>query len=204
MIVKFLLRGDAIERLEKKLDPVKLNKDLGVRASEEFKDHFRERQADGPRNKFGARSSGFWADIGESIGDVAATADSAQFSIADVRFNQKVFGGTIRRDDKALTIPARMEAYGRSPRTFGNLTAIFFKGKKAKGALIAHDLVKIGPRRAGRKASSRRDDQGRLPVFYWLLDSVTQDKDPHALPKPERIDAALEDTAQKHINRLTR
>jgi hypothetical protein len=202
MIVRFFITGDATIP---PIDPVAFHRDLGERAAEELRDHFRDRNVNGPRNKFGARSSGFWGEIMDSVGQPEVDATSATVTIADPRINQKVYGGTIKMDDRLLTIPNRAEAYGRSPRQFTNLKAIFFKRpKKAVGALVAADDRKfIGPKLPGKRAKFKRDDQGRRPVFYWLLREIgPQAPDPNALPSQEKLEAAIADTAEKHLARL--
>jgi hypothetical protein len=202
MIVRFFISGDTDIP---ELDPVAFHRDLGVRAGEELRDHFRDRNVNGPRNKLGARSSGFWGEIMDSVGQPEADATSATVTISDPRINQKVYGGTIKMDDRLLTIPNRPEAYGRSPRLFTNLKVIMFKRpKKAVGALVAADDRKfVGPKVPGKRAKFKRDELGRRPVFYWLLREIgPQAPDPHAFPAEEKLQSALADTAEKHLNRL--
>ena len=186
--------------LERLLNAVKdrraLNADLGRRGANELRAHFRDRQMTGPRNKFGASSSGFWSEIRDAVNDADATEDGATIKIAHPAIAQKVFGGTITKDDKLLAIPARMEAYGKSPRLFSNLKAIFFRS--GAGALISTD-AKLA---RGQKRLGKLKETGM--VWYWLVDSVTQAKDPNALPEKEKMEAALLDTLEKHVNRLTK
>ena len=94
-----------------------------------------------------------------------------------------------------VAIPARAEAYNKSPRLFSNLRLICFRsGAKA---LVAEDP--ITPRVKGEKRIGGSRSAGL--VFYWLVDAVHQDKDPEALPDPTQFAAALEDTARKHLAR---
>lgn len=175
-------------------DPAAFHADLGRRLANDLREWFRERQLNGPRNKFGAPSSGFWREIRDSVNDGEVQGDGVTVTIADTRFNQKYYGGTIKADDKLLAIPARTEAYGSSPRLFPFLTAIFFRSTGTK-ALVETERTKLG-KGGGKKGSSEVKTAGM--VWYWLVDSVSQERDPQALPPENALIAGLMDTAQKH------
>lgn len=174
-----------------------LHDDLGRRLANDLRDHFTEREIAGPRNKLGAPSSGFWADNAGSVNDGEIASDGVTVTISDHRFNQKVYGGPIRMDDVLLAIPARTEAYGKSPRIFSNLKFIFFANTGTKA------LVQFKPtekRQKGEKRIGGVKDEGL--VFYWLKEEVTQAADPKALPTREKMITGIIDTAEKHFNRL--
>lgn len=177
-------------------NPQALNADVGRRATNELREHFRQRNISGPRNRFGAPSSGFWDEIRQAVGDARADNDGATVTVAHAALAQKVYGGKITMDNKLLAIPARAEAYGKSPRLFDNLKAIVFRsGAKA---LISEDKTLS----RGQRGAGRLKEHGL--VFYWLVKEVTQKPDPQALPERAQFETALLDTMEKHINRLLR
>jgi hypothetical protein len=109
---------------------------------------------------------------------------------------QRLFGGTIKPvKGKFLAIPARAEAYGKSPREFDDLEPHF--GEHG-GALVQRQsqrlsFVKENRRyeRGGRgftRAKAGATEGGG--VFFWLVKSVTQLPDFTVLPTPEDMHTA--------------
>jgi hypothetical protein len=199
--------SEILRRLESSVTvPAALNADLGRRLANDLREHFLQRNLEGPRNQFNAPSSNFWADIRDAVNDAEVTADGASVTIAHPAIAQKVYGGTITADGGYLSIPARLEAYGKSPRLFENLTAIFFKSGAA--ALISTDISLTradgseGKRERGKKYLGTLKESGL--VFYWLVKSVDQKPDPNALPTKEKLEEGLADTAEKHFERIKR
>jgi len=174
-------------------DAAGLNKRLGRECALQLRRHFQERETDGPRNRFGAPSSHFWADVRESVGEARVTADGAEVPIAHPAIAQKVFGGTIAKAAKKLAIPARTEAYHKSPRLFSDLRVIPFR---SGATALVKDAVKL---ERGQRGIGRKRDAGM--VFYWLKDEVHQAADPRALPDDAALSAALLARLQKIIAR---
>lgn len=188
-----------LAKLESQLgDATDFRADIGRRLANDLREHFRGRQLNGPRNKFGAPSGGLWGEIRDSVNDGEVVSDGVTVTIADPRFNQKYFGGTITADDKLLAIPARSEAYGKSPRLFSNLKAIFFRS----GAIALVQETPSTPRARGEKRIGTKREEGM--VYYWLVGSVTQQKDPDALPSEAALLAGILDTGEKHLARIVR
>ncbi|HEX7860815.1 MAG TPA: hypothetical protein VF773_10840 [Verrucomicrobiae bacterium] len=186
-----------LARFRNSLDDKKdFDADLGRRLANDLREHFRLRQLNGPRNQFGAPSSGFWSDIRDSVNDGELVNDGVVVTISDPRFVQKFYGGTIKGDGKLLAIPARAEAYGRSPRNFPFLKAVFFRSGAI--ALVETERTKLRRTKTGFKGSAV---QTAGMVWYWLKEEVHQDRDPNALPATTALMAGLLDTAEKHINR---
>jgi hypothetical protein len=179
-----------------------LNDVLGRQLANDIREHFRLRNVNGPRNSFGARSSGFWGEIRDSVSDQEVDAAGATVTISDSRFPQKFYGGQIHMDDKLLAIPARIEAYDKSPRLFSNLKAVFFR--PGLGALVSFDPEKKrekGEKRIGSGAGpAAKNDLGF--VFYWLKESVKQDPDPNALPLPDRMVSRLLEATDRYVDRI--
>jgi hypothetical protein len=201
MNLKLTVEDDVSHRLARFRDslenPAALHADLGRRLANDLREHFRVRQMNGPRNRLGAPSSGFWAEIRDSVNDGEVAADGVVVTISDPRFVQKYYGGTIRADGKLLAIPARTEAYGKSPRNFPFLRAVFFGPGKI--ALVETERTKLRKTRGGGFKGSEVPTVGL--VWYWLKEEVYQEKDPNALPPATALMAGLLDTAEKHIRR---
>jgi hypothetical protein len=187
-------------------DRTELNDVLGRQMANDLREHFRERNINGPRNQFGAPSSGIWGEIRDSVSDQEVDATGATVTISDPRFPQKYYGGTIHMEDKMLAIPARAEAYDKSPRLFSNLKAIFFRpGLSALVMVDPGTKRKKGEKRIG---SQKRDENwgNQLEelgfVFYWLKQSVTQQPDYDALPPADRLVSSLLEATDSFVARI--
>ncbi len=141
------------------------------------------------RNRFGTRG-GFWNRM---LSGTYATGDD---SSAIIRMPREValryFGGTVTpKASKNLAIPARAEAYGKSPRDFSDLRFVMFRsGAKA---LVQADQSKIGYRKGKRGQTTVRGPERGGLVFYWLVTEATITGDRDLLPTPEELaDAAIE------------
>lgn len=195
-----LFQGNAASKLTALMAEAKdgnaLKEDLGRRCANELREHFAKRNVEGPRNKLGATSSGFWGEIGGKVDDGKISGDDVVVSIHDPRLAQRVYGGPIKMDDHLLAIPARPEAYGKSPRLFSNLKAVFFE----HGAALIQ-FKPAEPKKPGEKRIGGKKDEDI--VFYWLVkETRPQAADPHALPGREQLTAALLDTAAKNLRRV--
>ncbi len=177
-------------------NPQALNGALGGRLAEDLMGHFHHRQNVGPRNRFGAPSSGFWGEIADAVAPEPPTNDGVVVTIASPEFIQKVYGGTIEADQHLLSIPARTEAYDHSPREFDFLHAIFFRSGAI--ALVESDRTLVS--QSGKKKNRgqfKADREVGGMVWYWLVESVTQRADPDALPSREKLIAGLVETARE-------
>lgn len=150
------------------------------------------------RNPYGARG-GFWNRM---LSGTKAMAD-AQFAI--LRMPREValrfHGGTVRpKTTKFLAIPARKEAYGKSPRDFNDLRfAVLPVGGPV---LIQAAQTQITFNKARRVRRGGKEIGGG--VFFWLRRSVTVRGDAGVLPtKQELLDAAGQAGERFIIGRLT-
>lgn len=135
---------------------------LGRRAERLFRRHFTKRDAEG--NKRGWPRSHFWSRIRRATAFAAANDSAAKISIADPAFAMKVHGGTIKPiEAKNLALPLRPEA-----KVAGRPRAKLIPGLF---------LLKTH----GRLFLARREERA-LRLYYKLVKSVTQMKDPRALP----------------------
>jgi hypothetical protein len=96
---------------------------------------------------------------------------------------------------KWLSIPARAEAYGKSPRLFDDLVFVLLGPDKAILVESDRSEIKIGKR--GVKVMGSR---GGL-VMYWLRRKVTQSKDPKALPSRQTMEANILTSARDELRR---
>lgn len=197
--IKDSASGDVARLVSAIRDRLALHKDMARRMANDIRSHFLKRQQSGPRNKFGAPSSNFWADVRDSVNDGEGLPDGGRVAIAHAAAAQKYYGGTITKDDKLLAIPARREAYGKSPRLFDFLRVIVFKS----GTVALAEAERSDVRRVKNAFKGSQAKTAGL-VWYWLVDKVTQKKDPNTLPPRETLEAGLLDTAQKHFERQTK
>jgi hypothetical protein len=183
------------------VDREALNDELGRQLAEDLRAHFRMRSVDGPRNKLGAPSSGFWEGILKSVSDGETDSGGVTVTISEPAFIQKFYGGIIRMNNKLLAIPARTEAYNHSPTDFSNLKAVFFRsGAIALESFEPETKRAKGEMRVHQKGARAKKSMGL--IYYWLARAVEQAPDPAALPKPDVEAARLLETVERHVNRI--
>ena len=129
----------------------------------------------------------------------ASSAVSAESNVAGITISirhqgiaQRFFGGTINaKPGKALAIPARSEAVGRSPLTFGpgELRMVWPKGRQTGW------LEQVGNILTGKGRHDRRDIKSTAgaakTILYWLVRSVTQNPDPTVIPTESAFNGAI-------------
>jgi hypothetical protein len=175
-----------------------LNARLGKRGEIELREHFRERNAE--PNKQGFPSADFWNRIRKATALSAVDESGATVSISDPAIAQKIYGGTITpKEGKYLTIPAIAAAYGKSPRSINNLEPFV---RWINGAPRAFALGI--PATTGISSGKKGESESQGTVFYWLVLSVTQKRDPRALPERSTFFAALIEEAGFHVDELRR
>lgn len=134
---------------------------------------------------FGAKSSGFWQRM--QGGTVARhDADSARVEMP-TPVALRAFGGTVTpKLAKYLAIPARTEAYGKSPREFDNLRPHKFRSGSL--ALVEAD-------------HSRLDDRKEYGggVYFWLTESATIRANPDVLPSDDEVTGEVIDALAIYI-----
>lgn len=180
------LVSDDLDRMNTILD----NRDavldvVGVAGERVLQDHFLKKDQTG--NKRGFTRKHFWAGLAYMIGSSRGlSGDEAVLTIKDVAFNSRMFGGTIEpKRGKYLALPETDRAYQAGAPSEGVIADLFLVFRKKPGQ----------PARAVALATGDKED----PVIqYWLVDEVTVDADPTALPE----DDAFEDAAQEAIDDL--
>jgi hypothetical protein len=142
-----------------------INDIAGNGVAEAVRDHLAGLDASRP-NKLGGKRQNFYGNAAESV-TVQATEAGAVVAVTQLGFALRFYGGTVKPvNAKALAIPATAAAYGIAPREAPvPLTAFFFKGAKAVGAL--------------------KDEGGR--VWFWLARESEHKADDSLLPSTERL-----------------
>lgn len=158
-----------------------LAKVLGRSGANELKKHFRARNAANP-NKLGGRRTNFWSAVAASVNSPNFLPGRIVIPIAHPAIAQKVHGGTITaRKAKNLSIPIHPAAHGKSPRVFPGL----------QFAMTGRGTKLLGLRR-----------NGGIDWMYLLKPSVTQDRDPDALPPDREMGSALEKAGDIYLRRI--
>lgn len=181
--------GDILAQAQ---NPTQILVASGRELANQLKKHFRTKDQTEP-NKLSSRREHFWLQISSSVNNPEQTGhNSISVRISDPRIAQKVFGGTITaKRAGALTIPVSEEAYGRTAATFERETGLKLF------------LIKIG----GTKSNSLTNAvlaakrSGGLEIEYVLRQSVTQQKDPTALPPQSELEKAILARAQAVADR---
>lgn len=160
---------------------------VGFRGGVELRSWFRARNT--TPNKLGGRRSNLWAGFASSVHSGVINSRSARVTVADYRFNQKVFGGRIvPKRKKSLTIPVTPESYDRSVSVFEHETGIKLFLLRKKGGALSNLL-------AGKLPG------GGVKVYYVLSQGVNQEPDPEALPPRESFNDAILDEANATLRR---
>jgi hypothetical protein len=184
-----------------------LNAAVGKRGESELRSHFLDRNQE--PNKKGWPAQGFWSRIRKATALATVDETGATIAISDPAIAQKIYGGEITpKEGKYLTLPAIAAAAGRSARTFQNLEPLirFVNGKRRAIALVERQATQVSfgrPKVDGTRTVKRGDEVGGT-VFYWLVESVRQKKDPRALPTRETMEAALREEARIYVEDLVR
>ncbi|HNQ90830.1 MAG TPA: hypothetical protein PKM73_19625 [Verrucomicrobiota bacterium] len=167
-----------------------------------LQDHFRDRDQKSS-NRLGGHRTHWWASVARSTQIASIDDTQAVVSISEPGFGLKVGGGTIRpKLAKWLAIPATAEAHGRRPKTYTMTTGIglrFVPAGSGKAMLVQAEGTLIGPKRKGKHTKGR--EVGGL-VVYWLRKSVTQSKDPNALPDRDKLEHSALDAAEAQLRSI--
>lgn len=198
MNLKFEVVDNTTPHLDKALAVMKkkrpIHQAMASGAIVVVQDKFRANAATN-RNPYGARG-GFWNRM------LAGTKAKADNEFAILRMPREIalrlHGGTVRpATTKFLAIPARKEAYNKSPRDFNDLRfAVLPVGGPV---LIQGERTKI----SFRKGKAVRGGMAGGGVFYWLRRSVTVRGDRDVLPtEAELLEAAGHAGEQYILGRL--
>ncbi len=179
---------------------------LGGWGERTMRDYFSRRE--NQPNRTGWPKQHFWDQIRSATALAQVDQEGATITVNDPRLAQKVYGGTIKpgAGRKYLALPAIAEAYGRSPRSLTNLQPVirFINGERRAVALAERRASEIKYGRV-RKDGTRKITQtaSRIGgIWYWLVKSVTQEKDPLALPDAEGFATGLRAQTQEYFEQF--
>jgi hypothetical protein len=181
-----------------------VNPAIGAAITKLFQDHYLAQ----PSNKQQWPTTNFWARAARAT-HWTLLADGVVISTSQQGILQRYYGGEIKPvNAKHLAIPARAEAYGKSPKEFDDLSVAFTNkgGKPTPFALVQNvqTPTRIGPK---RKDGTREVTHGETiggAVYFWLVDSVTQKGDPDIIPSEQEMGDAAEEQVSAAIDRALR
>jgi hypothetical protein len=163
-------------------NPAALYKDVGRRAANELKRHYRDLDARRP-NRLGAPRTHYWLEIRDAVQQPELVGNGVVVAINHSTIAGKVFGAVVTpKNARALTIPLHALAHGRRASTFEDETGKKLFRPKGKRVLMAE----IG---------------GKPVAIYALAKRVTLRPDPEALPEEGPFADALVATARAHLAR---
>lgn len=164
-----------------------LNRVIANAALPVFQQNFRTLAASN-HNKLGARSSGFWNRMLSGTKVVVTAEESIIRMPREVAL--RYFGGTVTpKASRFLAIPARTEAYNKSPRDFSDL---HFAVLPVGGPVLIQNeqtLVRIRKTKKGYTVKQGETKGGH--VFYWLRRSATIPGNSEVLPDTGAIRRAI-------------
>lgn len=162
-------------------------------------------------NQMGGPRTHFYSDAAKSVTEPEPTANGAMFTITKVGLAQRWLGGTIKAGagtssatggpTKYLAIPARAEAYGKTPGEFEDL--VFIPRGPGRAMLVEALQSKIieGKKRKSGARDYSTEAAGGL-VMFWLVSEVTQQGDPNVMPTQADLEEAARYPMQNYISRL--
>ncbi|MDD5676581.1 MAG: hypothetical protein PHW60_01140 [Kiritimatiellae bacterium] len=194
----------ALDRLQDSLEGPAIQESMGRAGVNLLQDHFKTLADERHRD---AAPHNFYADAARSTHHFT-THDSVILSISKTGIAQRYFGGTIKPvNAKYLTISARDETVGRRAREFNNLEMLF--GRNGPYALAERQSTDIRWRSAkAQKGWAHNPGKYRYAaagatrgggIFFWLVESVTQESDPTVLPEMETILEVVRQAASDYI-----
>jgi len=156
-------------------------------------------------NRLGGPRTHFYADAARAVQNPQADGNSVVISINHLGLAQRLFGGTITAGHgissrtgqltSLLAVPARAEAYGKTPGEFDDLE---FVPTRTGGMLVQALQVQII--RGKRKGEWRDETVGAL-AMYWLVPEVTQAADPTVLPSGRAMAGCAADAMEDYLDR---
>ena len=159
---------------------------LGKQLEIDLRAHFRMRDAE--PNKRGFPRRHFWRSILQRTGLESVTDAKATVVISAPELIHKIEGGVVSaKRARALSIPLSAEAYKTG-------SASLFPRPLAMVARPGKPPLLIEPTPKGAKP---------FILHYVLVASVRHDKDPRAMPPPQKIEASLLSRARAHLARVT-
>lgn len=164
-------------------NPVALYKDVGRRAANDLRKHYRELDAT-RANRLGGKRTHFWLEVRDSVQQPVTASDGVSIAITHPVIAGKVYGAIITpKNASALTIPLHQLAHGRRASVFEDETGKKLFRPKGKNVLMA-------------------DIGGTVVPIYALVKRVRMRADAEALPDEDDFVANIVATSQAHLARM--
>ncbi len=154
-----------------------------------------------PPNKMGFTSTGFWSEASSSThGEVIGSG--VIISTGKIGVRQRYFGGVIKPVNKQyLALPARAEAYGKSPREFDNLICIDLGRQQGAPRLVLVEAdasrVSIGRKKKDGTRTVQNAGETGGGIMFWLVKQVVQQPDPNIIPSDAEFLATIEQSLKQ-------
>jgi hypothetical protein len=158
-------------------------------------------------NKFGGARTHFFANTARSVQNPVISGGVSSVSINQVGLAARLLGATIHagvgtssssgKPTQFLALPARAEAYGKTPAQFHDL--VFIREKRGNGGAMLVQALQTGVS-VGKKAVRRLSEIGGL-VMFWLVKQVTIKPDPSLMPTDSQIVQAAVTPAESYLAR---
>lgn len=181
LAVKVAITSPDLAVWREAVNPVKLNAELGREYASRLKTYFELKDA--KPNAKGFPRTNFWRTVADATEFESADESGATVAIggeAGRRFALRYFGGVVKpKTAKALAIPLRPEAAGKSPREIPDLFLI--------------------RSRTGDRAMLARRENAALRVYFLLVKSTTHEADPTAMPPADETQRELTEHAETFL-----
>ena len=161
-------------------------------------------------NQLGVARTHFYAAAAESVHEPVPDGSGASFTITKTGLAQRWLGGDIKagvgtssatgHPTKYLAIPARAEAYGKTPGEFDDLVFVPRGNGKAMLIQALQTTVNIKHRKGANVSDYARSTGGL--VMFWLVTEVHQEADPNVMPSQADMEAAAAEHADNYLSRL--
>jgi len=190
-----------LRAVERGVEPARLRPIVGRSGRNVTQQHLREYDSKHP-NRLKGRRTHFYAAAARAThfrelrdGVVIVVSKPGIFT----RYNP---GKTTIRPVNArrLAIPATARAHGRLPGEFNDLELFHFRRKDGSHGmgLRQRQQQRISYTRRGIKRGGKLSGK----VFYWLVESVTQQGDPNVMPSEAKVGIHVTSDLTQHVNRI--
>jgi hypothetical protein len=209
VVLALKLQSEQLVELRKRAEQIGVSDDVtrvGMRGvSNYLRDWFFNLDNTRP-NKFGGPRTHFFGNVARSVQNPVVSGGVGSVSINQVGLAARLLGATIHagvgtssatgKPTEFLALPARTEAYGKTPAQFHDL--VFVREKRGGGAMLVQALQSQFSR--GKKGARNVREVGGL-VMFWLVKEVTIKPDPSLMPSDAQLTQAAVTPATNYLAR---
>jgi len=213
-MITLRLQTEALTELEVKARKMGKESDValvGAQAAADLTSDHLFRLDETNANHMGGERTHFYASAAKSVQPAKVEGRGAAFIITQIGLALRWLGGTITAGKgassatggptKYLAIPARSEAYGKTPGEFDDLQ--FVPRGPGRGMLVQalQTAITFGKKLKSGARDFHTSTVGGL-VMYWLVTSVTQQPDPNVMPSEKALGEAARLHMDNYLSRL--